>query len=265
MADSPIMAPGRVLHLQAVPNARQLGGLATHDDRRVASNRLFRTGTLHRMTESDRVTLSDMGVGTVIDLRSDWERGNEPYRWPEVEIISAPLVSDDLVSSIHARFATGDLSDAELIDWWGLTRVPLALETHLYSMKTIFETLLGTPADQGVLYHCSGGKDRTGVVSAVVLEALGVVRADIAADFIATNDSGPDETGDRFIARLEAARGSRLSREALASITGVKTEWLDGLFALIAERYQSVDGYLVDRVGLGESDLLTLRNRYLEP
>jgi protein-tyrosine phosphatase len=254
----------RILELEGVVNARDLGGLETTDGLRIAERRLFRSGSLHEMTEADRAMLESLGVGTVIDLRSSWERDRNPYRWPEVRLVPAPLVGDERVASIYMRFDAGSLREEDLLDWWGLTRVPDALETHAASIRTIFVTLLELRPNEAALLHCSAGKDRAGLAAAVLLRALGVGMSEILNDF-ETSNTQLAHLAAELKSRIHSAGGEPLSPTALNSLTGVKREWLIDAFTRLEERHGSFERYLADRAGVEPGDLVGLRNRLLEP
>jgi protein-tyrosine phosphatase len=249
----------RTLDLEGGLNARDLGGLSTVDGRRVADGMLFRSGSLHRMRGSDRTVLEQAGVRTIIDLRSNWERRRDPYEWVG-PIVFAPLVSDDQVASIHARFDAGTLTEAELADWWELTRVPHALESRTESIKTIFETLLHS--EVGILFHCTVGKDRTGLVAGLILAALDISARDITDDFTAST-AALAHLYDELAARFRTVAGTPLSDTALASLTGVHADWLAGLVNTLRKRHGSVADYLTGPVGMTARDLEALRSRYL--
>lgn len=250
---------------ERVRNLRDLGGRKTGDGRRVVPRRLYRSGSLHRATPGDRAALQALGIRVVIDLRSDWERRHDPAEMPGARCVSAPLVTDDVVSTITSRFVTGSISSEELEDWWNLTRVFQAPEEHLSSVRRIFDTLLETKPDEPILFHCRGGKDRTGMVSALILEGLGVTRDEIHDDFMASNPVGNDDRMAEQVAPIVSAmRGRPLTDAALFSLSGVRSEWLDTLFARIEGRFGSVNRYLADHVGIGSAGLERLRHRYLK-
>jgi protein-tyrosine phosphatase len=251
----------RTVYLEGALNVRDLGGLATADGHHVAERSLFRGASPHQTTPADRAVLQGLGIRTVIDLRSPWERDLEPYEWPGVRLVSAPLVDDEVAASIHRRFADATLTNADLVDWWGLTKVPESLEAQLGSMRTIFSCFLEAGPGEATLYHCRGGKDRTGLVSVIVLGTLGVTRDEVAADFLASNRQLAPMAAE-FQERMRAS-GIELSEAAIASLAGVKEEWLSGLYRWIDEHYGSIEGYLRHRVGLDDDDLTRLRDRYL--
>jgi len=256
----------RVVRFEGIVNARDLGGLATSNGGCVAPGRLYRSASLHEMTDADRSTLEALGIGVIIDLRAEWERREHPYEWTRGRIVLAPLVDDDLVESITGRFADGSLRSSELEDWWELTRVFQAPEEHAPSIRTIFETLLEAEPAEGALFHCRGGKDRTGMVAALILEALGVTRAEVLADFLFSNEAVDAERVTKDFKAIAAARGQRpLSARARFSLTGVRPEWLDTLFRGIEDRYGSVLEYLTGHVGISPGDLARLRQEYVVP
>lgn len=254
----------RVVRLATVRNLRELGGLPAADGRRVARNRLFRAATLSEMSAPDRAALESLGVRVVIDLRSAFEQRRQPYEWSAGPKVAAPLAHDEAVSAIFLRFQQGTLSESDIEDWWNLTRVYDIPTDHRESLRTVFVTLLDAGPTDGVLYHCSGGKDRTGIVSALVLEALGATRRAILDDFLLTNEGARAQAAE-FIEWMKRATGRALSPEAAYWLAGVKGEWLEEFFRRLADRYGSAAGYLSDELGLGPDELASLRRQYLEP
>lgn len=247
-------------------NLRDLGGLRTPEGAEVRRGRIYRSASLNELTGADRRALEALGISTVIDLRAEFERSLHPYEWPGVRIVTAPLVHDDEVRSIITRFQDGTLREDELKDWWRLTGVYDAPYEHLPAVKTVFQTLIEADDDDAILYHCRGGKDRTGMVSALVLGALGVSAEDILGDFLASNDALQAEApGEALTAAVNEALGSALSPEAAFSFAGVRAEWLERLVQGIEEQSGSVEAYLREAVGLGAAGLAALRARYLKP
>ena len=251
------------LRPEGVPNFRSLAG-ATFAGRRLTPGRLYRSGSLHQMTDAGRATLDDLGIRTVIDLRCEWERMQHPYRWDGLEIVLAPLVENHVVTSMVERFKSATITSEELEDWWNATRVFQAPEEQIPSIRVIFDRLLRLPGDGAVLIHCRGGKDRTGMVSAFVLDALGVRREDVMADFVRTNDES-QEWAQREAAAIVNRGGVVLSPAAIAAFSGVRAEWLDTLFERVAAQYGSVAEYLAGHIGIGDRGVARLRKLYLEP
>lgn len=255
-----------VRQLERVANLRDLGGLPTADARRVAPGRIYRSGSLHEMTEADRRALESWRVRTVVDLRSGWEQRLHPYEWPAGRVVAAPLASDAAVAGIFTRFLNGTLTESEMADWWTTTGVFDAPAEHSESVRAVFTALLEAAPGEAILFHCTGGKDRTGAVAALVLRALGATPEAIVADFVASNGAlATPERLEELAARLNQGREQPLTPEALFALSGVRGEWLEVMFGRLAARFGSVEAYLAEALGLTHADLEALRDRYLEP
>ena len=252
----------RVLRLEHVRNARELGGLPTADGRQVAAGRLFRSGSLHEMSDGDRRALESRGVRIVVDLRSRYEQQRQSYEWPAGRKVAAPLAEDEVVADIFRRFEAGRMSELDVADWWNLTGVfDIPVQHHL-SMGTIFATLLEAGPGEGVLFHCTGGKDRTGVTVAFVLSALGVTHDAIVEDFLLTNAEAAEGAAE-IMAAVKRATGHPMSPETAYWLAGVKSEWIETLLQQTADRYGSVAGYLSEQLGIGAAELIGLQDRFL--
>lgn len=242
---------------------RGLGGRRTDDGRQVARRRLFRSGTLHEATPNDRRALEGLGIRVVIDLRSEFEQARQGYEWPAGRRVAAPLAKDSAVAAIFQRFEAGALGERDVEDWWNLTGVFGIPEAHPGSMRIIFRALLEAGPADGVLLHCTGGKDRTGVAVAFILEALGVTRTSIMDDFTLSNVEAAARAAE-FVEWMRRATGRVLAPEVAYWLAGVKPEWLDELLGKVAIRYGSVAGYLAT-LGIGPAEVGALRAAYLEP
>jgi len=253
----------RVVRLECVHNARELGGLPTVDGRQVARRRLFRSGSLHEMSEADRRALESMGVRVVIDVRSLFEQERQPYEWLAGRKVAAPLADDEVVADIFRRFEVGELSELDFENWWTLTGVfDIPIEHHS-SVGSIFGALQEAGPGEGVLIHCTGGKDRTGVAVALVLSARGVTREAIVEDFLLTNAEAKERAAE-FVEWMRLATGRAMSAERAFWLAGVKGEWIETLLQRTAAAYGSVTGYLREELGIGSGDLAVLQERFLE-
>ncbi len=167
-----------------------------------------------------------------------------------------------MVADIFRRFEAGRLSELDVADWWNLTGVfDIPVQHHL-SMGTIFATLLEAGPGEGVLFHCTGGKDRTGVTVAFVLSALGVTHDAIVEDFLLTNAEAAEGAAE-IMAAVKRATGHPMSPETAYWLAGVKGEWIETLLHRTADCYGSVAGYLSEQLGIGAAELTGLQDRFL--
>jgi protein-tyrosine phosphatase len=252
----------RTIRLEGVHNIRDLGGLTTSNGRRVAPGGVFRSGDLGRATASDLAALSALGVGTVVDLRSDWERERNPSGL-EARIVPAPIFEGEAVGEFVEDLRAGRLFGEALEEKWRSDLI-VAAEAYSDSFRILFDTL-GDPQRSGaLLFHCSGGKDRTGLAAALFLDALGVEREQIVADYLLTNDHFDNDAVEEFIAQITAAAPEPIRPGLLFPLTRVRAEWLEGVFRSIEDSHGSVEQYVAHRVGIGEAGIRALRDRFLE-
>lgn len=168
------------LALHGAVNIRDLGGLRTIDGRQVRPGRLLRSDSLAELSGTDVVTLRDeVGLGRIIDLRGAEEvqrDGRGPLAQEAVEFVNLPLRGVGLVRlDVTARGSDGDLA-AHYVGY---------LEHGAEAIVAAVRLLAGEQTGATVV-HCAAGKDRTGVLVALVLGALGVPDAEIVADYAAT-------------------------------------------------------------------------------
>ncbi len=251
--------------MERIVNIRDLGGLPA-GSMRVAARRLVRSASLHEASAADVQRLVDHGVRTVIDLRTPWEQDQQPSGWDAGPVVPAPFASDESAIWITRRFEAGTLTAEEMEDWWQLTGGFDAPYDQLRSVRAIFRFLLDAAPDEAVLWHCRGGKDRTGQVAALILIALGVDHAAVVADFLESNTSlaAAPSTEDMQELRGLIASG-HLMEPAVQALTAVHEAWLERFLAAIEARSGSVLGYLRNEVALGDDGLAQLRARYLVP
>jgi protein-tyrosine phosphatase len=242
----------RVIDLEGCLNFRDLGGYATSDGRRVRWRRLFRSDALQVLTAADVARVRDeLQIGDVIDLRSSAELRSDGRGLLQHETIRfhhLPLYDGEQTQSARTAAAAVTLAD----------RYFLLAEYARAAIARVVTVLAETSAP--AVYHCAAGKDRTGVVSAVILGALGVADEVIVADYAATQ-----EHLDAIVARLMAAEGYRTILEALPPDTlHAQPETMLELLARIRERYGSMLAYLT-AAGVSTRTLSQLANSLLEP
>jgi protein-tyrosine phosphatase len=191
---------GRFLALAGADNVRDLGGLPTDRGWWTRPRRLLRGELTPELTAGDVDLLSqEIGLRTVIDLRRDDEVRAAPLSWPRESVrrLHCPLA---LPSSQALPRTAGELVTGYL-DFLSVDPAPLVA-----AMRAVLD-----PACHPVLFHCASGKDRTGVLSALALDVLGVPREVNARDYALTSARMP-----RVTARLA---GIDLYRRQLKSVT----------------------------------------------
>ena len=166
----------RHLVFDAVVNFRDLGGLPTPDGP-VRRGVVYRSGTLHMSGEDDAAGLDRLGIRTVIDLRTDEERVRWPSHgaWRPERVVHAPLLRSTWAA--RGLTATGVDPAEFLADRY------LEMFNDSAGMLARCMDVLADAARHPVVFHCAAGKDRTGVLAAMILSIVGVDDAIIADDY----------------------------------------------------------------------------------
>jgi protein-tyrosine phosphatase len=176
-------AYSRHIKLERVLNFRDIGGYRTGDGRTVAWRRVFRSGTLIRITPADATCLTEeIGLNFILDLRSGLEiqKGICPLSETGVKYHNLPLMTDGGNREEEERLFGQMTSMGEFYLY--------LLETPDFGQKIVvaLEVIAG-PDKHPLVFHCSAGKDRTGILTAILLSVLGVADKDIIEDYTLSN------------------------------------------------------------------------------
>jgi protein-tyrosine phosphatase len=243
--------PARTLVLEGCVNFRDLGGYRTRDGRQVGWRRLFRADGLNRLTEADRTLLTELGLATVIDLRTVDEaehRGRFPVEEVPVRYVDLPLT--DVLPSPE-----------ELPDWGEASYVASRYERMVDEGAPVLTQAIEVLASTGSLpavVHCSAGKDRTGVLSALVLAFLDVPDETIVEDYALSAVAM-----DRLLDRLKAEYPDSVEEvEKFApAILHVVPETMEEFLESIRATHGSYEA-LAESLGVTEA-VVQLRERLL--
>jgi protein-tyrosine phosphatase len=254
---TPVATPAhhRVLPLQGGRNFRDLGGYRTANGRTVKWGLLYRSGQMHDLTPADYVTLQKLGIRTVCDFRDTRERTTEPTLWPAGQ--RPKVLSDHYALDMSSLRLPGDPStwtQRQVVTAMTAT-YPKLLEQFNGQYRRMFAELL--TGDVPLAFHCTAGKDRTGVAAALLLTALGVPRATIVDDYLLSN---------RHMAPMPAhptGFWAKLSPEAARTFAGVDRRYIDAVFAVTDRHPGGTMGYLRDELGLDAGKIAKLRALYL--
>ncbi len=238
----------RTIDLAGCLNFRDLGGYPTTDGRAVRWRQVFRSDALHHLTRQDVARLRDeLCLGDVIDLRSSAElrsEGRGPLAVEAMRFHHPPLYDGDAPKAAPS-------ADLTLTD-----RYFLLAEFAKRPIARVISTLAST--DAPAVYHCAAGKDRTGVVSAILLGVLGVTDEVIVADYAATQ-----ENLDAIIDRLMSTKGYHSMLSALPPDTlHAEPETMLAFLERMRRTYGSMEGY-ARSAAVAEESLERLRQRLL--
>ena len=276
-ADQPVTKEAQALLVTGIENARQLGGYETADGRHVKRDVLLRTAKLSDAPSEELAALKDIyHLGVVVDFRTLAEREGAPD--PEIDGVDN-IVLDVLDESsrtgagaaIAGIYENGGAEPAEAM--LNIIRSGCVSERMYADMafdpaaekgfRDFFRILLENGGQKAVLWHCSGGKDRTGAAAVLLLLALGVNKETALRDFELTNEFLREK-----IAYMES-RAAELTDDPeeiawVKDLTGVNRKYMEKLLDTLEEKYGSQERYLTEGLGLDRAELEQLREMYLE-
>ncbi|MGG6310163.1 tyrosine-protein phosphatase [Paenibacillus macerans] len=249
----------RIVPLERVPNFRDMGGYAAADGHRVQWGKLYRSAELARMTEQDIEYARSLGIVWICDLRTP----GEVRRYP------SPRIGGELNENL-SFMASADPGEMTAAGMAGMTLDMLADANRMMAGNTeLAARFLRRLLDQQgapILFHCAAGKDRTGFVGSLILQALGVDREDILSDYALTNrfaERLKGEVGDGGDpAWAEAMKG--LPEEVRSGMLEARPSYLQAAFDEIDRKYGDFEAYWTSGLGLGLEELRRLRGYYLE-
>ena len=246
----------RRLHWDACYNVRDLGGYATADGGRTRWGAFVRADNLSRLTPVGQSALLDYGVRTIIDLRRAFELTIDlnPFAMPsdqtrELTYLNLPLGLGADCDGILAVQAAEEGDDATLLELY--RRV---LDHYGRGIAHVMTAIAAAPAG-AVLFHCHAGKDRTGMVAALLLALSGVPNATIAEDY-ALSQGYLQPLFEQWLSQ----EPDPAKRERLAAMLGAAPATMLGVLAHLDQRHGGAARYL-RAAGVAEADLARLQQR----
>lgn len=235
--------PAPRIPVQGTFNFRDLGGYRTADGGRIAAGRLFRADGLGRLDASSHSLMAELGIRSVVDLREEREvaripdaLGSEAFSYAHVPLLGNRFMPLDPQSPRRLTLSEHSLPGLyrAMIDTAGAAFVDVV-------------SRLAAHEEGAVVFHCSAGKDRTGMIAAFVLTLAGVPRDDVIADYALTERY----LGEDFLRALGRNVASAGVSETGISATAARPEWMADVLDRLDREFDGVEGYLAHH-GLGE-------------
>lgn len=236
---------------EAVLNFRDFGGYGCSDTE-LPRGRLFRSAHFARASDADIEALHALDVRVVVDLRSAGERSEQPSRRHPDFAARVIEATGEQGSAPHRAAASGALTSDDVRRHMIAAYRELPYRVGLIdAFSRTFEALAA--GETPLLIHCAAGKDRTGLLAALIQHVAGVADAHIMADYLLTNRvEHPVERLEKFSSWLAGTYGATPDEAAVRTALGVEPVFLETAWASMNERNGDVDGYL--RAVLGVDD-----------
>jgi protein-tyrosine phosphatase len=239
----------RELAWEGCLNVRDLGGLPTLDLGETRYGQVVRADSIRQLTDAGWKAAADYGIRTVVDLRGDYELRDDPPGELPLDVVHVPFMeaSEDGWEGIQSEI---EAAAAAAPDVAPSTRdVYLIFLDHFRHNAAAGVRAVGGAPQGGVVVHCVGGKDRTGLLCAFLLDLAGVGVDDIAADYALSEE----RLRPRHEAWLAEAQ-TEAERERLRRIVQTPAESMVGVFAELERRYGGATEYL-RKAGVSDEEL----------
>ncbi|MET9495856.1 tyrosine-protein phosphatase [Streptomyces sp. NPDC006552] len=240
----------RLIKLDGAVNFRDAGGYRTTDGHWVQMGEIFRSDALDKLTDADLAKLRRLGIAADYDLRTASERAAAPDRVPvgTSYVVADVLAGSDMTTTMPATEAgaVAMMTDGE--------KFMVSGATAKSAYRQVFSGLAG---GDGVVFHCTAGKDRTGWANAALLTALGVPRATVLQDYLASND---------YRAQANAAALAAMPAEqakVYKPMLDVRAAYLNSGFDEVRDAFGSFSAYERKGLGLDSAELRALRAELL--
>lgn len=228
-------------------NFRDLGGIKTVDGRYIKWGKLFRSDDLHNLLDTDLSYLSSIPLISIVDFRSEEEMTKAPDKIPASvkEDYKYSISPGNLMDAKNLMKLSEQQLDSAMMDM----NILLVTDTACINEYKKFFSLLQDENEIPLMYHCSAGKDRTGMATALILYALGVDEKTIADDYLLSNVY----LGDKYAEY-------KTKYPNLKPLFEVKPEFLKAGIDRIKKDHKTVENYLTNVLGV---DIQKMKDIYL--
>ncbi|KAJ5316953.1 hypothetical protein PENANT_c030G07171 [Penicillium antarcticum] len=245
----------------AIPGVQNFRDLS-HDDNKLRPGFVYRSGNLSDIMDSGKsIIASELGITTIFDLRNEGERQKAPPpSLPGVDTVWMPYGARPATLNLR-DFAGEDKGTSGFVKMYSGI-----LEAAVPGFTEVFKHIRDNPHDP-FIFHCSAGKDRTGVLSSLILLLIDRPNEEIINDYILTRvglESARENLMEAFALNMDADQVdiSQLSPEALGmlELCGVRASAMEAFLNSFKSQYENgVEGYLTTRLGFSAEDVSMMR------
>ncbi|MBM7660977.1 protein-tyrosine phosphatase [Bacillus mesophilus] len=253
------------IKFETVYNFRDIGGLKTKDGRWIKKGILFRSDDLSRLSPRDFVQLDQLNLQFICDLRTHNERKSKPDRLPQnyaKKIVHVPF-HDPSQDYSRLQFMKLLIKDSKSLDFHKLIKdfYSNMATQRTGEIKEVF-TQLSLSNNSPALIHCTGGKDRTGFIVALLQLLVGVEYESVIEHYLHSNDLiGPRmRRVERFVQLMSLFR---VTPEQIKPLLIVEREYLDEVFHHLFTQYGTIENYLITACGVEKKTLSQLKKLIL--
>jgi protein-tyrosine phosphatase len=244
--------------MNKILNFRELGGIKTSDGGEIRRGVFFRAAELDFADEGDAAELRSLNLKTVFDFRDDREKTDSSiYGRLDAEYYNVPVSAENAkIIKLRTKFSLNALLSLSGGD---VCEVYAELPFNNGSYKNFFELIRRgcTP----ILFHCTAGKDRTGVAAALLLSLLGCERRDITNDYLETKKAVP-QIRENMLKNINFLVRGLISKR-LTPLFEAEREYIDSALDAVYKKYDGIEAYFMSEYGYSKEDISRLKKLYV--
>lgn len=235
----PLQLTKRKIHLEGASNFKEMGGIPNIFNQVIKWRMLYRSDNLSSITQRDKIILESLNIGYIIDLRTNFEKKRN-YNLEFAKYYSIPISDFSIKNILFAR------SENNMHHFYHSI-----ICKYSSQIKDIFALLLH-PTQKGTIIHCNLGKDRTGLIMAIMLLVLDVSKHFIMSDYLESNQN---------IKNLWAVKVAKIF--GLSPLINANISYLNNAIKTIEQEFGNFHQYIKSSLGLNDCDILSLKKKFL--
>lgn len=235
----------RYVDFKKTTNFRDIGGLQTIDGKTIKSGKIYRSDNLSKLRKSEFLRFNSLEIENVIDLRTIAEAKEKQDNLPNsVAYFSMPIVSDqgDLMGQMKEKVLRGEVSEEESKELMKEFYSKIVTENIPLLREVIFKIIT---SEKPILYHCSAGKDRTGIVTALLFSIANVDRATIVDEYLLSNYYRSSKIKSTLKkAKLLKIIRPKINTNVILNFMSVDETYINAVFEIIDKKYNGMDAFI---------------------
>jgi protein-tyrosine phosphatase len=255
----------RKLYFDSMHNFRDLGGYQARDGLSLKWGLIYRADKLAGLSEEDQRFLERLNIRRVVDFRSDEERYDAPHTFLagssiSVDILPVPVEAAE-IEKVTARLQEENVNSEDIARFLIEANREM-IERFTAEYKQWLHSLL-IDGNLPQVFHCTAGKDRTGLAAALLMRILGVSPETIMVDYMATNTYTAERVNN-LVQYIHQATMHQVNEDVIRTLFRVQERYLNEAFNTIDEHYGSFSNYLTVALEIDETCISRLREIFLE-
>ncbi|MGQ7947341.1 tyrosine-protein phosphatase [Flavobacterium sp. WC2509] len=245
------------MNIEKSPNFRSLSGIQNKEGKKIKDDIIFRSGNFSKLTDNDIKIFDSLNITTIVDFRNDSEIQKDPDYIPSGQKIET------------TRAKIGSINEKEMGNFMKIMMSPKFNENKVDSLMVVanngfaesikdFKPFFDEVSKKNtvVLFHCTAGKDRTGVASSLLLHILDVSDEEIMKDYLRSNEAISKTDLSKY-------KAYGIPEERMAKLMGVKQPYLEAAWNSIIKKYGSIDKMLLAEFGIDQKVKKEIKKKYL--